>query len=219
MLKFAARDRFVQPQAGVGGPLGGPLVEGKIYTPVYAPLTRFREVVPDSPNHRTFVVIRDPRDTLISWYFSLMHSHAPGEPTVQESRDELRRLSKPQGLALMVQKHLPEVIWIQREWLESGAPIFRYEDIVADQHAVFRKIFHFCELPVSSIRRRYIVLRHNFRVLTWKRLGRREDPKSHLRKGQPGDWRNHFDDELKKLFKAKFGETLVRAGYENDDSW
>jgi len=218
VLKFAVGERLIHPRAGVEGPLGGAFEKGKIYSPVYASRAQFQAVVPDDPAHRVFVVIRDPRDTLISWYFSLMYSHGAAEPTVQESRDELRALNKTEGLALMIGRQMQEVARIQRDWIGAGVKVFRYEELVANQQETFRQIFAFCQLPTPALRRRWIVLRHGFKVLTWSRLGR-ESAKSHLRKGLPGDWKNHFCDDLKKLFKAQYGETLALAGYEKDDSW
>ena len=52
--------------------------------------TPSRAAVPESLDQRTFVVIRDPRDTLVSWYFSLMYSHDEISQTIVESRKELR---------------------------------------------------------------------------------------------------------------------------------
>jgi lipopolysaccharide transport system ATP-binding protein len=174
-------------------------------------------VRPD-PSHRIFVVIRDPRDTLISWYFSLLYSHGPDEPTVLESRRELCRLSKADGLALMIGCHMQEVISIQRQWIGAGVPVFRYEDLRANQQGEFERIFSYCGLDVSASRRRRIVRRHSFIRRTWWRLGK-ENVHSYLRKGAVGDWRSHFDDGLKRLFKTNFGETLIEAGYEKDEDW
>lgn len=220
ILKLAAPKRFIQPTPHPDRPFGGEaVVDGAIYTPVYASHAQFRSAVPDDDdNHRVFVVIRDPRDTLVSWYFSHMYSHKPDEPTVLESRQELRELPKAEGLALMTRKHMQEVMLIQREWLASGARLFRYEDLWADQQAGFREIFDFCGMNVPRVRRQYIVRRQCFTLRTFWRLGR-PNPRSHFRKGTPGDWQNHFDEDLKKLFKERYGETLVKAGYERDDRW
>jgi len=218
VLKYAAPKRFVRPKSGVAGPLGGPFERGKIYAPVYAPYSRFKQFVPDDAANRTFVVIRDPRDTLISWYFSLMYSHPQDTDHVRRERHDLLALSRSDGLALMTGKHLQEVMWIQREWIRAGARIFRYEDFVNDEQETFKQLFDFCDLSACDALRRLIVFRHSFRVRTWWRMGR-ENTRSHLRKGMPGDWKNHFDDDLKKLFKAQYGETLALAGYENDDAW
>src|SRR3954470_13356770 len=71
VLKYAAPRRFIQPKPSEGELLGGPIVPGAVYAPVYAPHSRFRAAVPECLDQRTFVVIRDPRDTVVSWYFSL----------------------------------------------------------------------------------------------------------------------------------------------------
>ena len=60
-------------------------------------------------------------------------------------------------------------------------------------------------------------------ALQFARLARRpkgqEDPTSHYRKGQPGDWRNHFTEEHVALFKERYPGLLVRLGYEPDENW
>lgn len=40
-----------------------------------------------------------------------------------------------------------------------------------------------------------------------------------FRKGQIGDWQNHFKDEHKQAFKEVAGETLINLGYENGYDW
>ena len=40
-----------------------------------------------------------------------------------------------------------------------------------------------------------------------------------FRKGQIGDWRNHFTDEHKRVFKEVAGEALIELGYEDGYDW
>jgi len=40
-----------------------------------------------------------------------------------------------------------------------------------------------------------------------------------FRKGQIGDWRNHFTEEHKQIFKEVYGDTLIKLGYEKDYDW
>jgi lipopolysaccharide transport system ATP-binding protein len=218
VLNHAAADRCITPTAGAADPFGGKIIPGGVYTPLYLSASRFRALVAPNPNHRIFVVIRDPRDSLISWYFSLMYSHGTDEPTVQESREELQKLPKDQGIALMITKHLNELIQIQREWIADGTRIFRYEDFRANQQETFRELLDYCGIELSVWRRRSIVRRHSFIRRTFWRFGR-ENVRSHLRKGVVGDWKNHLNDELKRLFKSHHGQTLVAAEYEKDDNW
>jgi len=195
-----------------------PLVDGCVYTPVYEPYVKFRSVVPETRAQRTFVVIRDPRDTAVSWYFSHLYSHSLDDPTVKASREILQRLSKTDGLALVISNHLRDGVAIQQSWVESGARVFKYEDLRKNQYEEFGKLLNFCGLDLPEARRRRIVARNSFERKTWWRRGR-ENVRSHLRKGAAGDWRNHFCDRLKKLFKTHYQQLLITTGYESDDAW
>ena len=47
------------------------------------------------------------------------------------------------------------------------------------------------------------------------------DPKTSptFRKGKVGDWRSHFTEEHKTLFKEVTGDLLVALGYEENNDW
>src|SRR5437899_2506935 len=68
VLGAAARGRVVSPDHDPGWFYKTPLVSGGVYTPVYASCEQFRGVVGPEFHQRMFVVIRDPRDTAVSWY-------------------------------------------------------------------------------------------------------------------------------------------------------
>ena len=40
-----------------------------------------------------------------------------------------------------------------------------------------------------------------------------------FRSGKTGDWKKHFTDEHKKIFKDVAGDLLIRLGYEKDHNW
>lgn len=58
-----------------------------------------QDYVDDLPLYRGFHVVRDPRDVLVSGYFSHKHSHPTDDwPELAEHRQELKNLSKEEGL-------------------------------------------------------------------------------------------------------------------------
>jgi hypothetical protein len=220
VLSDAAPGRALSPDHDPAWFFNTPLVEGGVYTPVYETYEKFRGVVPAEKAQRTFVVIRDLRDTAVSWYFSLKFSHSLKDASVADSRAILQRLDKTDGLALVISNHLRDAVAIQQSWFDApgGTKIFRYEDLRADQHGEFGRMLEFCGLDVPVDRQKAIVARNSFERKTWWRFGR-ENVKSHLRKGMPGDWKNHLCPRLKKLFKLHYGRILIQAGYEKDESW
>lgn len=40
-----------------------------------------------------------------------------------------------------------------------------------------------------------------------------------FRSGKTGEWKKHFTDEHKKIFKNVAGDLLVKLGYEKDGDW
>lgn len=47
----------------------------------------------------------------------------------------------------------------------------------------------------------------------------RKSAPQHLREGKVGNWRLHFTDEHKQIFKRVAGEVLVQLGYEATNDW
>ncbi len=208
---------------------------------------------------RGFHVIRDPRDIIVSAYFSHRNSHpTEGLPHLAEHRQRLQAVSKEEGLLLEMDFSAQEIRDLA-EWPYGQANILelRMEDLIARPYDGFLQIFEFLGLMdwegdylarqrISRFVQR-MLNRLSFRhpMLGWlrrpmqvtgevllgrvydhrfeKKAGRRpkgqEDPKSHYRKGQPGDWRNHFTEVHVAAFKEKFGDLVVRLGYESDHNW
>ena len=59
----------------------------------------------------------------------------------------------------------------------------------------------------------------SFEQLSGGRSKGEEDSSSFYRKGVAGDWRNHFTEEDRRVFKEEAGELLIRLGYERDLDW
>lgn len=59
----------------------------------------------------------------------------------------------------------------------------------------------------------------SFKKLSKGREIGQADTQSHYRSGETGDWKNHFTSEHKAWFKKKYGELLIKLGYESDMNW
>ncbi|WP_054682655.1 sulfotransferase domain-containing protein [Rhodothermus marinus] len=212
----------------------------------------------ESVDFRGFHVIRDPRDLIVSAYFSHLYSHPTDIlPALESHRKRLAAVSKEEGLLLEMEFSSP-ILHDLGAWDYSHANILelKMEELTARPYEGFVRIFEFLGLldegeSYSARRRVRLFVREmlnrasfRYRWLKWLRqpmpvtgellLGRvwdhrfekkarrrrgEEDPRSHYRKGQPGDWRNHFTEEHVAAFKEKFGDLVVRLGYEPDNDW
>lgn len=169
--------------------------------------------------YRSFVVIRDLRDTLVSLYFSSRYSHKIIADEMIVLRRELNTLSEEDGLAHMLNVVLPAAATIQTSWIGvQGVPLLRYEDILGNEYDFFESLIDHCRISINRERLHDIISYNIFESASGRKRGQ-EDVNAHLRKGIAGDWRNYFTDRLKEGFKKRFGDVLIKTGYEKDLSW
>jgi lipopolysaccharide transport system ATP-binding protein len=220
ILYDCAPERVVFAKYGMVQFLQQPVQLGMIYPTLYVTRQEFDRVALPA-NARRFIVIRDLRDAIASWYFSIKVSHVLDHPLVADMRRTLNALPLEQGLLwLMANPDVQKAAAVQRSWLRSGERLVRYEDLLdRDEEILDEVLLQEFGLPVERNRLREIIRANRFERLTGGRPRGTEDISSHERKGIAGDWRNYFTDPVKAAFETIFGNILVETGYENGNDW
>jgi Sulfotransferase domain len=174
---------------------------------------------------RGFHVVRDPRDVIVSGYFSHLMSHPVGDrwPQLQRYRSSLQSLSKDEGI-LREMEFSGSTLYAMLFWNPStpGVREIHFEDLIQDSEDRFCEVLEELRvLPnrVSETVVREIVGRHAFQVMSGGRQPGEENAAHHFRKGVPGDWRNHFKASHIDHFKKLFNPLLMKLGYETNESW
>jgi hypothetical protein len=200
-----------------------------------------------------FHVIRDPRDIIVSSYFSHLHSHPTDDwPELVEHRKELQGVDEEEGI-LVVLDFLSDVLDDIGSWHYGDPRVIelKMEDVVRSPEVIFQRVFGALGVMDPSMgraraslvtalaeakrrRRRAVpvrlvplpaavvedaVRRHAFEKKAGGRRPGSEDVRSHYRKGVLGDWVNHFTPKHRRVFKERYGELLVRLGYEMGPDW
>jgi hypothetical protein len=184
-------------------------------TNLYVNYSTYLEM-PKPGSYRTFYILRDPRDIVVSWYFSAFNSHAPlGD--IPTHRAALAELSRTDGLIYSMRRLDAFGLFdAQRGWLEAAndprVKIFRYEDLASDEARFLKALFTHCDIPFSEEQIAKIVHEHGFRAITGREHGQ-EAAQEHLRKGVHGDWKNYFDETCEAEFQAITGDLLGVLGY------
>jgi lipopolysaccharide transport system ATP-binding protein len=196
-----------------------PIESGKVYPTVYVTKQQFDQVAVPA-YHRRFVMIRDLRDTLVSWYFSIKVSHVMPNDETARWRVALRDLDEEAGLLDTMERWLPLSAAIQESWLTAGEPLLRYEDLLDNDLTILQRVLlDQCRLRVTAEQLRDAVNANRFEKITGGRSRGQENINSHERKGIVGDWRNYFTGRIKREFKDRFGELLIATGYEKNQDW
>ena len=192
-----------------------------IVSPLYIRYNKFDSL--DKPlGNKTFFIARDPRDLIISNYFSLKHSHNPYHPYILEMRNKLNNMSQEEGISEIINSFTKGTKETLEGWFlqkSKNIMLIKFEDIFGDEQVkIFSELLKHCELQISRKDIDNLLEKYSFKNISGRKLGK-EDVKHHYRKGTPGDWKNYFNDEHRKLFKTLSGGLLITCGYEKDNNW
>lgn len=174
----------------------------------------------------TVFVYRDPRDMIISHIFYATQMH-PRHWMRRYYTEQLHSMEERINAAISgVQEPGCELTAINERyagylgWLEQPAVLcLRFEDLILEREAALGSLldylvgrgFTLC-LPRAESRTEQEAIGALGQAIAPRKSGT-------FRKGQPGNWREHFTEENKTLFKEKAGDLLIRLGYEKDHDW
>ncbi|MFP4027267.1 MAG: sulfotransferase domain-containing protein [Candidatus Brocadiia bacterium] len=195
-----------------------PFPERTIVSPLYIGYDIF-EKIPKPDVYRAFFVMRDPRDLVVSSYFSLRYSHPPN-PNVRERRKELRNLSRSEGLLYVID--LWESLgrfdalrsWAGQDQDDTRIRIFRFEDLTGSRGDHFvKELFAHCDICMPDRLMHSVIHDHSLVSVTGRRKGQEEETAKY-RRGISGDWREKFNDKVSVYFQRKAGDLPGILGYE-----
>lgn len=177
-----------------------------------------------------FHVIRDPRDIVVSGYFSHLHSHkTEGWQPLIDHRDALAKVPLEEGLYLEMEFAKGNLGRIRNwDYGQENVLELRMESLTQSQYETFLQVFRHLGMLSDSdppptgpnIQPEVILAVVYYNRFDLKAKGRKrgaEDAKSHYRKGVAGDWRNHFTADHKRHFKQLYGDIVEQLGYDATD--
>lgn len=178
--------------------------------------------LPKSDRSKTFYVMRDPRDVIISSYYSALYSHNPNHE-INAMREILSNSTKSEGLEFLIHSSQIGVLSVLDEWIhaptDERVKFFKYEDLFGEsQFKTFQSLMKHLSIDISDDELQEVLSRNQFQKISGRHKGT-ENVHHHYRKGVAGDWKNHFTEEHKKLFKTLSRNLLQELGYEKDYNW
>ncbi len=195
-----------------------PLPKRTVGTSLYIGYKTYKEI-PKPASSRAFFILRDPRDIVVSWYFSTKHSHALSE-SILKFRNDLDNLSLNEGLIYSIDRINDFGLFLgQRSWMEvpeseKDVKVFRYEDFALNNKKFLKDLFDYLHIVMPENIFNDLYNRHKFKVYSKGRDQGTEDVKSHYRKGQPGEWIELFDESIYSHFTRVTGDLLYVLGYQ-----
>ena len=163
------------------------------------------QTIPKPQEWRAFFVRRNPRDLVVSWYFSTRNSHILNGKDMLEARGKLQKLSKEDGLLFAINWLADYGMFAAiRSWegvADPNVKIFRYEDLAGPKSEEFLKeLLEFIDIRIPEDEFKELVEAYSFETLSGGREPGEGDDQSHVRKGVAGDWKNHFTVRVEERF-------------------
>lgn len=185
------------------------------------------------PDARLIQIIRDGRDVATSYAFHVLR-HGDFAQFKPETREYLTALAgqrlrgEPGDLPLFCHETIQ---FFARLWCRcvqgrtAGRALFgdrameiRYEDLLAEPGRV-AGVFEFLGVSTHPAVVERCIAANSFEALSKGRKRGEADISSHFRKGEAGDWVNHFTPHDRKVFAQVAGAQLIELGYEPDGAW
>jgi hypothetical protein len=170
-------------------------------------------------------MVRDPRDIVVSSYFSHRYSHPTGAyPGLENLRSTLHSVSRDEGLMIELQRRGQQFRQMECwDYGQKNVLEVRMEDVTSDPVRWLHEIMDFVGLygkhGIGSKMLGDVAAENDFRVYTGGRSPGEEEVGSHYRRGVPGDWRVHLGPEHIDYFKQHYNPLLLKLGYEQSPDW
>ena len=165
----------------------------------------------DFSRTRNIFLVRDPRDRLVSQFFSFGRSHAipesgKGRQIALESRRE--------AAAMNIDEYaLSKISWIDLHWRlyhehldPATTRLYRYEDVIFKKEEWLTDIVQFFDFPYAADVVRTIATVHDV-------LPTDEDPDAHIRQVKPGNHKAHLSASTIESLDRELNAYLRAYGY------
>lgn len=198
-------------------PLNQPVTTGSSRTLAMHRLAKADDVLPHTgPDEPIVLCIRDPKDVLVSQYWSWKKTHVNNTQLILDTREVLKTLPQDEGVRYLVDGNLlvfcrTIVTWLD-QLVSDRVHLLRYEDLLEDFHGTLGPALDILGLPLTAAELDELKGKYSFSNIT-KRAPGEEDRTNHYRKGVAGDWQNYFNDDLSERFNAQYGDLCDALGY------
>lgn len=173
------------------------------------------EGIPSMEKYKIVLIARDPRDILVSNYYSMAFSHKLPDKKGDKYDDFISRRSYAQSVSIdEYVKARAEVVFnefyrYQTQLLDKFPHTYltSYESMVLDFENWLKALLQYCELKISDTLFQAIVDENK------KLKPKKEDVNSHLRKGMPGGHKDKLKPETIHFLNEKLAPVLERFNY------
>lgn len=162
---------------------------------------------------KKILLVRDPRDAIVSAYFSFAKSHVlPKSGKLKDDMLKARRNMQNMELenyAVAQAVNVKEAFDRYHQYLpkDSTLKVYRYEDVIFDKANWITNMLNFLNFTLKKGQINRIAEKHNVVPQT-------EEPTQHIRRVTPGDHKEKLSTECITKLDEILADILARYNYE-----
>ena len=175
--------------------------------------------ITDMDSYKVILSVRDPRDILVSNYYSTTLSH-PVPPPESDKRDEflkVREWAKSIGIDEYVLSEMEKVRFVFERYKNSlvstynNVVVVKYENMVSNYESWLTDLANKAGLKISDQLHRELSTKFE------QNRVKKENKFAHVRKGVAGDFKEKLQAETIDQLNAEFDEVLRYFGYVKEN--
>jgi hypothetical protein len=157
--------------------------------------------------------VRDPRDALVSNYWSWLKSHQNNTDTILGFRERAATLSVEEGLIELIDAFpMGQQLRTWNDAVFAAVKRVRYEDMLENFDVALADMFALGGVELTPDIVEGVKAATSFEKITGRKPGD-ENVNHHFRKGVAGDWENYFTPAVSRKFYDSYGWLGERLGY------
>ncbi|MEA5533087.1 sulfotransferase domain-containing protein [Crocosphaera sp. XPORK-15E] len=161
---------------------------------------------------KKILLVRDPRDLVVSRFFSIAYSHTIPEKGLRQS---MMLSARQKALEMTIDEYVvKEASFFLKNWndyhnyldFNQDLQIFRYEDVIFNKEKWIIDMLEFLNFNIPQETIKQIASKYDIRPTE-------ENPDNHIRKVTPGDHKDKLKSSTIETLNNLFGDILKRYQY------
>lgn len=176
---------------------------------VYSGFRHYPEFTLPITDEPVVLLVRDPRDMLVSLYYSVTRSHVipKGNKALQAERERANETTIDEFVLNRGRGYLGQFRRYQKQLEGKNLRTYRYEDIIYNKTDWLRQLIDFAGLPVNRKLIKKVAL--NYDVVPGD-----EQESEHIRQVHPGNYRKKLKAETIEQLSEQLHPFLSAYGYQ-----
>jgi hypothetical protein len=174
--------------------------------------------IPSFESHKTVLLVRDPRDIVVSQYFSVSRSHIVPEGDQRSGAAARMLADREKASEVTVDEYAREKLdytaRVYGKYIKYGVhkmpnvKLYRYEDVIYQKAQWLQSIadwfdWQIAEGDITRIANLIDIIPDS------------EDQEAHVRQVHPGNHRRHLQPQTIELYRRECGPLMREYGYED----